>query len=65
MEEDRNLLIIKLNANISQRSLTRIRESIECQRKSGLIILPEFCEVIVTPKDTLIEVEGTGNGRDV
>lgn len=57
MEEDKGVLIIKLNANVSQRSLTRIRESIVRQKESGLIILPSFCEALVVPKDIKIQVE--------
>lgn len=57
MEEDKGVLIIKLNANISQRSLERIRESIIRQKESGLIILPSFCEVLVASKNVKIKVE--------
>lgn len=58
MEESKDLLIIKVNANISQGGMKRIRESITRQKEEGLIILPYFCEALVVPKGIETEVEG-------
>lgn len=65
MKSDKDVLVIKINANLNQRSLTRIRECIMRQKESGLVILPDFCEVIVVPKDIEIQLEGKDDGRVV
>lgn len=65
MEKDKDLLVIKPNIHLSPRDLRRIRESVQQQKETGLVILPFFCEAIVVPKDIEVRVEERYSGRDV
>lgn len=57
MEENNELLIVKLNMHLRAKDIQRIRESILKQKETGLVILPAFCDVIQVPKDIEIRVE--------
>lgn len=57
MEESKDLLIVKLNMHLRARDIQRIRDSIQKQKETGLVILPAFCDMIQTPKNIEIRVE--------
>lgn len=57
MEENNDLLIVKLNMHLRARDIQRIRDSIQKQKETGLVILPAFCDAIQVPKDIEIRVE--------
>jgi hypothetical protein len=51
------LLIIHPTINIGSKECMHIRNVIEGQRPTGLIVLPHCCEVILAPKDIEIKIE--------
>lgn len=56
-----NILIIKAKSLMSPEQLDFLRSNILNQKASGVIVLPSFCEAIVTPENVAIRVEGVLN----
>ena len=54
---DDKVLVIKVNHLLTPGRLDIIHKSIESQIKSGVVVLPCGCEVIVVPKDIEIRLE--------
>lgn len=52
-------LVIKCNIPKHPADVEILRQSIIEQRRSGVVILPCYCEAIVVPEDIRIEMEET------
>lgn len=52
-----DILVIRVNANLEPRELDNLRIGVECMRKTGVVVLPDYCEVIVAPEDCEIKIE--------
>lgn len=50
-----DILIIKYPFLMKNSQATMLYESILKQKENGVIILPDYCEVVVAPKDTEIK----------
>lgn len=53
-----DILVVKVNNNLSAVGMSDIRANILKQKNSGIIVLPNYCEVLVVPEDTEITVIG-------
>lgn len=58
----RDLLIIKVKRILSKEDLKKLRDRIIKERESGVIIIEEWCDVLVTPEDIEIKVKGEEDG---
>lgn len=52
-----DILIIRVNAILSNQDMGVLRESISEQMKTGIIFLPIYCEPIIVPEGTKIKLE--------
>lgn len=59
MEND--ILVVKVNMFLKNKEQEAVRQCILEQRKTGIIVLPPYCEAIVVPKDVEIKFEGVEN----
>lgn len=50
------LLVVTVTKPISLERVLDLKEIIETQRASGVVILPRYCKAQVVPKDVKIEV---------
>jgi hypothetical protein len=48
---DKDILIIKVNLALGKNEFHNLRDYIFKSKETGIIVLPNFCEVITTPKD--------------
>lgn len=53
-----DILVIKSKAALKVDNYKKLYDSLVAQKKNGLVIVPEYCEVIVVPDDIEIRVEG-------
>ena len=51
------ILIVKYPFLMKNDQATKLYESILKQRENGVIILPDYCDVVIAPKDTEIKTE--------
>lgn len=49
-----DLLVIRCNLDLPAKRLNGLRENFEAQKESGVILLPNYCDAILVPKDTAI-----------
>jgi hypothetical protein len=56
---DKDILIIKVNLLVSNDDFEHIRTYINESKKTGIIILPHYCDVIMVPKDVEIKAESS------
>nr|DAL27842.1 MAG TPA_asm: hypothetical protein [Caudoviricetes sp.] len=59
-----DILVIRVNANLEPRELDNLRKGIKVMRNDGVVLLPDYCEVIVAPEDCEIKVDGR-DGNEV
>lgn len=52
-----DILIVKYPFLMKNDQATKLYDSILKQKENGVIILPDYCEVVVAPKDTEIKME--------
>lgn len=52
-----DILIVKYPFLMKNDQATKLYESILKQKENGVIILPDYCEVVIAPKDTEIKTE--------
>lgn len=57
-------LVIKVNCELSIKSMMDIRNQIIKQKKEGVIVLPSFCEAIVVPNGIDIRDENEAPETD-
>lgn len=57
-DNQKELLVIRVNAFFSRKEFSSIMNGILCQRPTGTIVLPPYCEALVVPADTEIKIEG-------
>jgi hypothetical protein len=62
MEND--ILVVKVNMFLKNKELEAVRQYILEQRKTGVIVLPLYCEAIMVPKDVEIKFEGVETDVD-
>lgn len=55
---DNNILVIKVNMFLKNKEQEAVRQHILEQRKTGVIVLPPYCEAIMVPKDVEIKFKG-------
>ena len=53
-----DILVVKVNNNLSAVGMADIRANILKQKDDGIIVLPNYCEALVVPEDTEITVVG-------
>lgn len=53
-----DILVIKSKVVLKVDIYKKLYDSLVAQKKNGLVIVPEYCEVIVVPDDIEIRVEG-------
>ena len=53
-----DILVVKVNNNLSDVGMADIRANILKQKDGGIIVLPNYCEVLVVPDGTKITVVG-------
>lgn len=51
------ILIVKYPFMMSSRQTNQLYESILKQKETGVIVLPDCCEVVIAPKDVEIKTE--------
>lgn len=51
------LIIIKVNAYLRGEQLANLRKNLYSQLQGGLILVPNFCEVLVVPNNIEIKTE--------
>lgn len=56
MEND--ILVVRINMFLKNKEQEAFRQHILEQRKTGVIVLPPYCEAIMVPKDVEIKFEG-------
>jgi rRNA maturation endonuclease Nob1 len=56
MDKD-EILIIKYPFMMTQSRISMLSQRLLEQKKTGLILLPDYCEVVVAPKDVEIKTE--------
>lgn len=49
-----DLLIIRCNVQLKSDKLEELRDKIEKQRETGTILLPNYCDALLVPKETAI-----------
>jgi hypothetical protein len=52
-----DILIIKYPFMMTQSRINMLRDGILKQKETGVIVLPDYCEVVIAPKDVEIKVE--------
>lgn len=52
-----DILVIKYPFLMKNSHATQLYESILKQKENGVIIIPDYCEVVIAPKDVEIKVE--------
>lgn len=52
-----DILIVKYPFLMKNDQATKLRDSILKQKENGVIILPDYCEVVIAPKDTEVKIE--------
>ena len=55
---DNDILVIKVNMFLKNKEQEAVRQHILEQRKTGVIVLPPYCEAVMVPKDVEIKFEG-------
>ena len=55
---DNNILVIRVNMFLKNKEQEAVRQHVLEQRKTGVIVLPPYCEAIMVPKDVEIKFEG-------
>jgi hypothetical protein len=55
-----DILIVKYPFLMKNDQATKLYESILKQKENGVIILPDYCEVVIAPKDSEIKTRGDG-----
>lgn len=55
---DNDILIVRVNMFLKNKEQEAVRQHILEQRKTGVIVLPPYCEAIMVPKDVEIKFEG-------
>ncbi len=61
---DNEILVVRTNVYLKIEEQEAVRQYILEQRKTGVIVLPVYCEVIVVPKDVEIKFEGVETNAD-
>ena len=61
---DNDILIVRVNMFLKNKEQEAVRKYILEQRKTGVIVLPPYCEVIVVPKDVEIKFKGVETNVD-
>lgn len=46
-----DLLVIKVNVDLSKEEFEELRRSLVEQKTSGTVVLPQWCEAILVPKE--------------
>ena len=52
-----DILVIKYPFMMTQSRINMLRDGILKQKETGVIVLPDYCEVVIAPKDVEIKVE--------
>lgn len=60
-KENNDILVIKVNIVLKNKEQEAVHQHILEQRKTGVIVLPPYCEAIIVPKDVEIKFEGVEN----
>lgn len=50
------VLVIKVNSPLKQEDMDTLKEKIEEMKKEGVILLPNYCDIILVPEDTDVKV---------
>lgn len=59
-----DVLVIKVNLDVSAEQLKSLRDGFLLQKKEhGVVVIPSFCEAVMIPEDVEIKVEGVSNGE--
>lgn len=61
MENNKELLVIKINIFQKRRNYEEVYKSFLEQKKLGLIVLPPYCEVLVVPNNVEIKIMDPNN----
>lgn len=57
-----DLLIIKIKKLMKEEEYKKLRDRILKEREDGVIIIEEFCDILVVPEDIEIKVKGEEDG---
>lgn len=49
-----DLLVIRCNVFMEKKKFEKLKEEINAQKESGVILLPAYCDAILVPKETTI-----------
>ena len=58
----RDLLIVKIKKLMKEEEYKKLRDRILKEREDGVIIIEEFCDILVVPEDIEIKVKGEEDG---
>lgn len=61
---DDDILVVRVNMFLKNKEQEAVRQYILEQRKTGVIVLPPYCEAIMVPKDVEIKFEGVETNVD-
>ena len=57
IDDSSSLLVIKVNAFMGSKDWSRLAKSIHEQKRIGTIMLPPYCDAIVTPNNCEVKIE--------
>lgn len=58
----RDILIIKIKKLMKAEEYKKLRDRILKEREDGVIVIEEFCDILVVPEDIEINVKGEEDG---
>ena len=57
MNKDDILIIVKYPYSIKSDKVNQLHDNILKQKETGVIVIPDCCEVVIAPKDVEIKME--------
>ena len=60
--KDNEVLVIKCGVFMSDYDLQKMHDDIVKERKTGVVVLPVYCEPVIVPEDVKIEVRDDNYG---
>ena len=53
-----DVLVIKCNMMVKAETLMQLRQIFLKEKEEGVVVIPAFCDAMMTPEDIKIKVEG-------
>lgn len=52
-----DILVVKVNAMLKQNQLNDLKLRIEKMKKTGVVLLPKYCDALIVPEDCEIKIK--------